>query len=411
MQLRHKILGVVWFYQIAFNMDRIAIAFAGPGILKSMSLGPQALGVILSAFALGYMVTQIPGGLLVDRWRLKSILVILPLLWALSTGLTAAMTTIAGFVLVRVCLGLAEGLAVPAIFRVVAESFDAKGRTGAMAISSTASAVGPAIAGPIIGLVMASYGWRPVFLVLAIPPLLAAALIQMVVPSKSAAYQPDPASHARMIEHPAGGSLGRLLSHPSLWVCVAAFFFFNVAYWGYQGWMPSYLASARHIDLKHLGFIGGIPYVLAFVGLLTFGLLGTALDRWRSQLLAASYILAGVSLYLAFGSASLVWAMAGLCSAAFFLSGGIPLFSSLLYELAPRKRSGSYAGIVFTAGQIGGLAAPFTIGTLVQKTGSFASGFALMEVALITAAAGMFLLAFFIKPRRGQGETRLLVAT
>lgn len=410
MPLRYKILGVLWFYQIAFGMDRIAIAFAGPGILKSLSMGPQSLGVILSAFGFGYMFTQVPGGLLADRWRVKSLLFGLPLLWALFTGATALVSTLVGFVAIRVCLGVAEGMAVPGIFRVVAESFPAKERTGAMAISSTASAIGPAIAGPIVGLVMASHGWRSVFYVMAIPPLVAAILVALVLPATAGRPRGEATFTPRLDDAKAEASLTRMVSRPGLWVCVSAFFFFNVAYWGYQGWMPSYLASARHIDLKHLGFVGGLPYVLAFVGLLTFGWLGTALDRWRSQLLAGSYAIAGVSLYFAFGAASLEQAVAGLCCAAFFLSGGIPLFSSLLYELAPRKGSGSYAGIVFTAGQIGGFIAPFTIGALVQRTASYASGFGLMEGALLAAAAGMVLLPIFGRPRRGPGESQLSVA-
>ena len=410
MPIRYKILGALWFYQIAFGMDRIAIAFAGPGILKSLSMGPQSLGVILSAFGFGYMFTQIPAGFIADRWRLKTLLFILPLLWSAFTGATALISTLAAFVVIRACLGVAEGMAVPGIFRAVAESFSAKERTRAMAISSTASAIGPAIAGPIIGLVMASYGWRCAFYVLAVPPLVAALLVALVLPTTIGRHDPIP-FHAPDAE-PAGsgGDLSRLMTHPALWVCVAVFFFFNVAYWGYQGWMPSYLASVRHIDLKHLGFVGGLPYVFAFVGLLTFGFLGTALDRWRSQLLAAAYALAGVSLYLAYGSMSVSRAVAGLCCAAFCLSGGIPLFASLLYEIAPRKRSASYAGIIFTAGQIGGFIAPFIIGALLQRTTSYASGFELMEGALIAAAAGMCLLPIFIKPRRGPGETQLSLA-
>lgn len=406
MPLRFRILSVFWFYQVAFNMDRFAISFAGPGILKSLSMGPRALGTILSSFALGYMLTQIPGGIFADRWRLKTLLVGLPVFWALFTGITGLVSTLSGFVITRICLGVAEGLAVPGIFRVVAETFDAKGRTSAMAISSTASALGPAFAGPMVGLLLTTYGWRSVFYAMTIPPLIAAVLVLAVLPERRRGAAP--ATHG-LETVSSSVSATRLLRHPGLWLCALVFFLFNIAYWGYQGWMPSYLAAARHIDLKHLGLIGSIPYVLSFVGLLTFGILGTALDRWRSHLLAVSYVSAGVALYFAYGSATLVGSVAGLCCAAFFLSGGIPLFSSLIYELAPRKSSASYAGIIFTAGQIGGFVAPFTIGALVQKTTSYASGFALMETALILAGIGVVLLPFLSRPRRGPGETQLSV--
>jgi ACS family hexuronate transporter-like MFS transporter len=327
-------------------------------------------------------------------------LVVLPLMWAFFTGLTAVMSTVVGFILVRACLGLAEGLAVPAVFRVVGEAFEPKGRTGAMALSSTAGALGPALAGPIIGLVIASYGWRAAFYVMALPPVIAAVLIFIFLPShkRSAADRVETPAPVAPHEEPARTYK---LRNPALWAIAIAYFLFNVGYWGYNGWMPTYLASSRHIDIKHLGFIGAIPFALAFVGLLTFGWLGVVLHRLRAQMLAAAYLLTGVALYFAFGSQSLVGTMVGLCCASFFLSGGIPLFGSLLFELAPRGGSGSYAGIVFTSGQIGGVIAPFAIGRLVQTTGNFASGFALMEIALVLASVGIFLLPMLARGKGG----------
>ena len=403
MPLRYKILAVIWFFQMTLNFDRIAVSFAGPAILKSLALGPQSLGVILSGFAVGYLLGQLPGGLLADRWRVKTMLIAMPLLWALFTGLTAFMSTVAGFLLVRAFLGLTEGLAVPAIFRVIGEAFEPRGRTGAMALSSTAGALGPALAGPIIGLVIAANGWKAAFYVMAIPPLIAALLIYLVLPRRDRAAAPDAKAQTPHIPVPKEARKYKL-RNPALWVCALAFFLFNIGYWGYNGWMPTYLATAHHIDIKHLGFIGAIPYLLGFVGLLTFGWLGVALPRLHAQMLAVSYLFAGIALYMAFGSGSLVGTVVGLCCASFCLSGGVPLFSALLFDLAPRGGSGTYAGIVFTAGQVGGVIAPFAIGKLVQSSGDFASGFSLMEAAMVTASAAIFLLPLIARAK-GRANT------
>ncbi|NKJ00948.1 MFS transporter [Novosphingobium sp. SG707] len=398
MPSRYKILAVIWFFQITLNFDRVIMAFSGPAILKALALGPQSLGTILSGFAIGYMCGQIPGGLLADRWRIKTMLIVLPVLWGLFTGLTALAATVAGFVAFRACLGLAEGLAVPACFRVIGETFDSQRRTGAMALSSTAGALGPAIAGPIIGLVIAAYGWQAAFYVLAVPPFIAAVLIFLVLPSRrSVEKHPEHTSPAEAVAKP---SISTVLLNGRLWVTSFAYFCFNIGYWGYNGWMPTYLATAHHLDIKHLGLIGSIPYVMAFAGLLSFGALGARLQRFRIQTLAIAYLLTGASLFLAFGAGALFGTMLGLCFASFFLSGGIPLFGSMLFDLAPRGGSGSYAGIVFTAGQLGGVFAPFAIGRLVQLTGNFAAGFALMEIALVAGGLAVFLLPFLQRPAR-----------
>jgi len=392
MPLRYRILAVIWFFQITLNFDRVIISFSGPAIIKALALGPASLGTILSGFAFGYMVGQIPGGILADRWRIKALLIVLPILWGLFTGITAFASSVAGFVLCRACLGFAEGVAVPACFRVIGDAFEAKGRTGAMALSSTAGALGPALAGPIIGVVIAGYGWKAAFYTLAIPPLVAALLIFLVLPAGRNAHMHAELAKVSNVAPKTG--LTSILRSSVLWVTALSYFSFNVGYWGYNGWMPTYLATVHHLDIKHLGFIGAVPYLMAFAGLLSFGWIGVVAERMRVQILAINYLAAGIALFCAFGSGDLFGSMIGLCFASFFLSGGIPLFGALLYDLAPRNGSGRYSGIVFTAGQIGGVVAPFAIGHLVQSTGNFAAGFALMEAALVAGGLGIFMIPF-----------------
>lgn len=388
MKNTHKILGALWFMSTANYMDRIAITFAGPIILSTLGLSPTAFGAVLSAFGLGYMAAQIPGGFFADRWGARVMLVAMPLLWALCSGLTAAMASIAGFVIVRACLGLSEGLSNAAHFKLVGDVFPAKTRTGVIAITSTAGALGPAVAAPVIGFIIAAYGWKAAFISLAIPPILSAAINAVVLPQHSerklSAEAPAPPSQP----------ITALLKRPSLWVCVLIYFGFNLAYWGYNGWMPSYLAKAHHLDIKHLGLAGSVPYLGAFVGLLSIGWLGTLLHRLRPILLIACYALAGLALYFAFASTTLVGAMTGLTAAAALLHGSVPLFSALMLDLAADNSRATYVGVVFTSGQLAGVIAPFVIGVLAQQSGNFASGFSLMEAAL----AGAALVSAFLIP-------------
>ena len=397
MTTKSKVLAALWLFQVVNYLDRVAISFAGPSIMKSLSLGPQQFGIVLGSFSVGYFLAQIPGGLLADRWGAKALLVIAPLFWALFTGTTGLVAGIAGFVVVRACFGLAEGVSNAACYKVIGDNFTSQERAGAAAIWVTAFAVAPAFAGPLVGSLLTSHTWQTVFMLLAIPGLLVALVNFLAIPSKVG----RPASGAEPTQkaEPAMTTLRTIVRHPALWIISIAYCCFNIAYWGYLGWMPSYLASAHGINVKSMGLLGGIPYIFAIAGLILSGWLATTvLYRFRPHLLGASYVLAALSLYLAYSATTLTSSLAGLSAAAFFLYGGLSPFGAILLDLAPENARAAYSAFCSTVGQIGGAGAPVVIGFLVGASGNFAGGFAFMVIALCVGAASMLILIPFLSP-------------
>ena len=101
-----KIVPVMWFMLLVNYMERTAMSFSGPSIMKELSITPSQFGVILSSFSFGYLLAQIPGGILADRFGAKLLLVVSPVLWALFTGVVGLVSVVDSFIVVRVCLGL-----------------------------------------------------------------------------------------------------------------------------------------------------------------------------------------------------------------------------------------------------------------------------------------------------------------
>lgn len=401
MRSRYWIVGALWFFQMANYFDRTVISFAGPSIMKSMSLEPRAFGMILSSFGVGYVLAQIPGGLIADRWGSKPALVIAPLLWALFTGFTGLSVSLAAFMVVRLCLGLSEGAANGASLKAQADNFSSNERSFAAGIWATSFAVAPAIAGPAVGVLITSYSWRWAFLLMMIPAIIASLANFFIIPmgmagrdKKEFVDQPGANKHLIVEQsneslHTGNGSLRNIVRRPSLWLASLTWFFSNIAYWGYLGWMPSYLSLERHIDVKASGLLGGIPYVFGVAGLIVLGWLGSnRLYRYRSPLIAASHTLAGVSLYLAYSAEGLTRSLIGLSGAAFFIFGAMGPFAAMALDLAPSRSRAVYWSVVSTVGQLSGVVAPVLIGNLVNATGTFASGFAFMATSLGIAAIG-----------------------
>ncbi len=194
------------------------------------------------------------------------------------------------------------------------------------------------------------------------------------------------------------------------WIIGGFYLAYNMAFWGFVGWMPSYLSMARHISLTSLGPLASVTYAFAFVGLLVGGWLGTGyLRRHRAHLIGVSVFCAGLSLIAAYLAHDLFQALAGLSSAAFFLYGCQGCFGAVLLDLAPPKYRAAYAALVSTFGQVGGLLAPAIVGFLLSHTGAFASGFAFMVVALVAATGLMFALITPLSRVRARLEQVALV--
>ena len=388
MSERYRVLAALWLFQTVNYIDRVSMSFAGPTISKELKLDPAQFGAVLSSFAIGYALGQLPGGILADRRGTRFVLLAAPLAWAALIGLHALAAGLAGFVLVRAGLGFTEGLSNGACFKAIGEAFSSRERARASALWSTSFAIAPALAAPlIIGLTVA-FGWRSMFLCLAPLALVTAAVNALALPRRSTV--PAGTATRNRTGDPAPDGFATMLRQPSLWILLVAYFAYNIGYWGYVGWMPTYLVSAHGVDIKKLGILGSVPYLFGILGLLLTGWLGSGLlYRFRPQLLAASYVLAALALAVAFSADRLPLTMAGLSAAAFCLFGGLSLFGAIVLEFAPAGRSGTYAGTVTTAGQIGGIIAPALIGHLVNRSGEFSGGFALMIGAFVVAALCM----------------------
>lgn len=387
MSTKVRIVSAIWFLALVNYLDRVAISFAGPSIMGTLAMTPATFGVVLSSFGIGYILGLIPGGLIADKWGARPVLIFTPLLWAAFTGMTGLVATIVSFVLVRVGLGLSEGLFSPSTYKVIGEHFDARQRAGVVAVVFSALALGPALAGPLVSTLIATYGWRVMFMLMMIPAILAALGGYFLVPATRTV-----AAHAPMAGEDSV-PFRKVLRRPSLWLLSISNLCTDIAQWGFMGWMPSYLAMARGIDLKSSGHLGGIPFVFAFFGLMFGGWLGTSIfHRYRAQLVLTFYLAAGLSLFLAYQADGVALAVAGLSGAAFFMYGALAPKGALVIGFAPDRSRAAYVGVYNTAGQIGGAAAPAIIGFMVSATGAFAMGFGFMIVALCVAAVCMAVL-------------------
>jgi len=168
-KVRWIILGILFMVTAVNYADRATIAIAGPVISKDLGLNAAQMGWIFSAFGWAYVVAQLPGGWLLDRYGSKMVYAGSLALWSLFTmaqGLvgfiTGGLAVLTLFAL-RFALGVAESPSFPGNGRVVAAWFPKQERATASAIFNSAQYFATVLFAPLMGWITTFFGWPWVF--------------------------------------------------------------------------------------------------------------------------------------------------------------------------------------------------------------------------------------------------------
>src|SRR5712691_2586473 len=160
------VLGLLCVMYLITYVDRVNIATAAPEIRRELGLSNTQLGFVLSAFAYPYLLFQIFGGWIGDRFGPRKTLFLCGVIWAAATILTGLAGSLTTLFLVRVMLGVGEGATFPVATRAM-QSWTAPGRRGfAQGITHAFARFGNAVTPPIVAWLMALLTWRGSFVVL-----------------------------------------------------------------------------------------------------------------------------------------------------------------------------------------------------------------------------------------------------
>lgn len=329
-------------------------------------------------------------------------LVIALIWWSVFTGLTGLVSSVGALIAVRVLFGIGEGLGIGAQFKLVGDFFSSKERSSANALFLTALALGPAFVGPAAAWLIGVMGWRELFICFILPGVVMAYLLHKFIPN-----EPDDGVVHTEVSIDKEQSLWRnILAFPSIWLLFFTYMFFNIAFLGFLLWLPSYLNMSRHIELKAMGLYSSLPYIFGFLGLLIMGWLGSKVFyKHRAALIAVSYFVAGIALYVAFTQDSAMSCLLALSCAGFFLYGGFGPFWAVALDHIPDKLRATLSGFVNFGGQIGGFLAPIVVGAIVSSTGSFFGGFLFMTFGLTVSAILLLVLHFISKRSQAHQAT------
>ena len=126
------------------------------------------MGVLLSAFLWPYAFTLLLAGGLVDRLKPRRVLTISMIVWSIAQGAAGFIVSYGQFLLVRALLGVGEAPMFPTAARVVNDWYHESDQALGVGIWNGAPSLGTAIAPTLLTPVMLVFGWRWMFVLMAV---------------------------------------------------------------------------------------------------------------------------------------------------------------------------------------------------------------------------------------------------
>ncbi|WP_454817758.1 MFS transporter [Labrys neptuniae] len=409
--VRWQLASLLFLAGVINYLDRAALSVAAPLITTDLGLDPAQLGVVFSSFFFGYTIFCFIGGAAADRYGPRLVLIVAMTLWSIFCGLTSLAYSVGSLLILRIVFGMGEGPFNTTMAKFVSNWFPRAEQASAIGIANAGTPLGGAIAGPIVGFVAITFGWRISFVVIAAIGLAWVLLWALSATDRPAQHRRVSEAERREIEkdqEPAGGqarqSLAFYLSQPAVLSTAIAFFGYSYILYFFLTWFPSYLTMAQHLSIKDMAVVSVIPWSLGFLGLASGGFVCDRLGQRLGNQLAARKLVMVVSLLVAAamvalaGTASTVEVAVGLMAVSVFfmyLSGST--YWSIILAIVEPRRIGGVAGFVHLIANLAGIVAPIVTGFFVEKSGSFTSAFVL---AGGIATMGALLVAFLVRERQ-----------
>lgn len=421
---RYTVAGLLFAAGMINYMDRAALGVVAPIISKELSLSPSQLGIVFSSFFFGYAIFSFVGGHLADRYGATRVFSWAMGTWSLLCGLTAAAGGFVSLFILRSLFGFGEGPMNSTTNRAITKWFPREETATMIGFTFSGQTFGNAVAGPVVGLVAITFGWRVSFVVIALLGFAWIAVWRVFVTDSPAQNRRVSQQERELIErsrgasHPAeesdtGGTLRSYLILPSTLALGVGLFAVNYTLFIFISWLPSYFTNALHLDLKQMSMMTAIPWACGAIGYFGGGLAADALFKRMSNKLRARKLSAVVPLALS-GLAMLAVsfvtstapAVALVAAAVLFLTASSQAVWAVVHELVPGRHLGGVSGFVHLMANVSGIVGPTVTGFAVEYFGGYGSAFALgATIDLIGVLAMLFVVRTREVVRTSTSET------
>jgi MFS family permease len=396
---RWTIVGLLFTASLINYFDRATISFALPLISTELHLGPEAKGVLLSAFFWSYALLQIPMGVLADRVNLRWLYAAAFTLWSVSQGLIGLATGLGTLIAFRVLLGVGEAIYLPGGSKVVSLLFRPSERGLPCGLFDAGTRTGLVIEGVLVPFMLVHYGWRTTFSIVGFAALLWLVPWFMATPRQLRGDAPatTEANRPGFVR----SSMALVTNRNLLGICLG-FFCFDYYWYFLVSWLPDYLVTVRGLPMMKAGIYAALPYFVfgasePIGGWIADHLIRAGWDETRARKgIVTIAFLTGLLLIpaarVSTPGAAVVLIVGG-CLVG--LATGNLLV--ILQSCAPPMEIGLWTGVYNFVGNIAGILSPLITGFLIAQTGSYTPPFVLAAALIAVGPLAFWLIVGDLK--------------
>lgn len=408
---RWVVVALLFTAMVINYVDRQTLGLLKGDLSHAMGWKETDYANVVFWFQAAYAGSYLFFGRIVDRVGARWGFGIAFLIWQIAHIAHAAVSTLGGFIGVRLLLGVGEGGGFPGGIKAVTEWFPKKERALATGLFNAGTNIGAIVTPLVIPVVTLTFGWRAAFIITGVVGLTWLPIWLLVYrrPRENPRLTPAELAHIESdgVEAQVAATPWRvLLKKRETWAYALGKFLIDPVWWMYLFWLPDFLQKRHGLDLKTFGPPLVAIYLLSDVGSIAGGWLssrfirqGWSINRARKTTML---ICAVAVIPIAYGAvADSLWVAVGIIGLATAAHQG---FSANLYTLPgdvfPRAAVGSVIGIGGMIGGLGGMAMSQFAGYVLERIGSYTPIFIVAASAYLLALLAIHLLTPRMEPVR-----------
>jgi ACS family tartrate transporter-like MFS transporter len=399
-----RLLPFVFLLYVIAYLDRQNLATAALQMPHDLGFDYRVIGLGAGIFSLGYVILEIPGTMIVERWSARRWLTRIMISWGLVTMGMAFIRTPHQFYTIRFLLGLAEAGFFPGIIVYLTHWFIYEDRAKAVAGFMAAIPLSFAVGSPISGLLLAIHwgglrGWQWLFILEGLPALFFGGMTWFYLTDwpRQAKWLPadeqkwvinqlENETRAKKSAH--SYTVWQAIRHRDVLILTTVHLVQNGSAHALAFWLPTMLKRVSGLSDFKVTLLVALPNLLGFAAMQVNGWHSdrTSERRWHTAI--SLWVTAGGFLMLSLADWGTVPSLLLLSIAAASLLAFLPSFwampSAFLCNSAAAMATGT---INCVASGLGGFLGPALVGYQAARTHSFRPAFAVLVVALLLAGA------------------------
>ena len=407
--MRWWMVGLVTAGLIVNYLARNTLSVAAPTMMSELNITTQEYSYIVVAWQVCYALMQPIAGYVIDAIGTKLGFAVFALAWSVACACAAMATGWQSMALFRGMLGLTEAAGIPAGVKATTEWFPAKERSIAIGWFNIGSSIGALCAPPLVVWTILHGSWQMSFVIVG--------AIGIVWTGLWLAFYKHPRDQKLLTDKErdfilegqeqsdaSGNGVApkarwhQIVRSRNFWAIAIPRFLSEPAWQTFNAWIPLYMATERHMNIKEIAMFAWLPFLAADIGCVLGGYLSPWFHKyWKVSLFTSRKLVVIVGAVCMIGPACIGLVASPYAAIALLCVGGFAhqTLSGALYSITSdvfgKNEVATATGLAGMSGYLGATIFTLVFGVLVTLVG-YSPLFMLLAVFDLAAAVVVCML-------------------